>query len=117
MLGVGGRNSVSSQSIKVTKFIQNYRVRAAFPNEVDKSFKIKNRENEEALKCLNFQNWWRNQKVTDPIVRWPLWVPSVNHCRRETTIMILLFHQELRQKLIEETSDFSISHAFLWKSH
>ncbi|GFW16170.1 hypothetical protein TNCV_4263351 [Trichonephila clavipes] len=48
---------------------------AAFPNEVDKSCKIKHRKNEEALKCFNFQNWWRKQKVTDPIVRWPLWVP------------------------------------------
>ncbi|GFW20734.1 tigger transposable element-derived protein 1 [Trichonephila clavipes] len=49
---------------------------------------------------------------------WPLWVPLLNHCRIdtiETTILILLFYQELRQKLIEETSDFSISHAFLWK--
>ncbi|GFT35118.1 hypothetical protein TNCV_352581 [Trichonephila clavipes] len=29
MLGVGGRNSVWRQSIKVTQFIQNYRVRVS----------------------------------------------------------------------------------------
>ncbi|GFS79388.1 retrovirus-related Pol polyprotein from transposon opus [Trichonephila clavipes] len=50
-------------------------------------------------------------KITDHVVRWPLWMPSLNHCRIATTIRMLLFHQELRQKLIEETSDFSISHA------
>ncbi|GFV13936.1 hypothetical protein TNCV_524131 [Trichonephila clavipes] len=67
-----------------------------------------------ALQHITFCTVQSNRQVTN---RSPKMMPTWLYRHHFALYQLNRLYNELRQKLIEETSDFSISHAFLWKSH